>query len=93
MRAYDRTVLRTWIMARKRPSSRLARKITSHRPVLKLHPTLMKDHQKTHDSDPLTSKIELKPLKQKLEVQDRIRGRSCSSSSNSNSNRSSGNSR
>ena len=90
--ANDRIVLRTWITAREHPSGRLARKITSHRPVLELHPTLMENHQETHDSDPLTSKTELKPLKQKLEVQAQIRGRSYSSSSNGNSSRSSGNS-
>ena len=93
MRANDRIVLRTWITARTRPSGRLACKITSHRPVLELHPMLMENHQETHASDPLTLKRELKPLKQKLEVEAQIRGRSYSSSSNGNSSRSSGNSR
>ena len=91
MQANDRIGLRTWIMARECPSGRLARKITSHRPVLELHPMLMENHQEPHASDPLTPKTELKPLKQKLEVEAQIRGRSYSS--NGNSSCSSGNSR
>ena len=92
MQGNDRRGLRTRITARERPSSRLARKITSHRPVLELHPTLTENHQETHASDTLTLKTELKPLKQKLKVEAQIRGRSYSSS-NGNSSHSSGNSR
>ena len=92
MWANDRIVLRTWSTARERPSGRLACKITSHRPVLELHSTLVENDQETHDSDSLTSKIKLKPLKQKLEVQAQIRGKSYSISSNGNSSRGSKNS-